>query len=45
MDKHLMKILLLNEIYAYIDEISTIKEEKAIHLIYILAELENRTTS
>ena len=33
------------EIYAYIDEISTIKEEKAIHLIYILAELENRTTS
>lgn len=33
------------EIYAYVDEISTIKEEKAIHLIYILAELENRTTS
>ena len=31
------------EIYAYVDEISTIKEEKAIHLIYILAELENRT--
>ncbi len=33
------------EIYAYLDDIGTIKEEKASHLISILAELQNRTTS
>lgn len=33
------------EVYAYVNEISTLKEEKATHLIAILAELQNRTTS
>lgn len=33
------------EIYAYLDEFGGLKEEKASHLVSILAELQNRTTS
>ena len=33
------------EIYSYISEVNTIKEEKAIHLISVLSELQNRTTT
>ena len=32
-------------IYKYINEVNTIKEEKAIHLMNILTDLQNRTTT
>ena len=33
------------EVYPYINEVSTLKEEKAVHLINVLSELQIRTTT